>query len=326
MDAPTAYAIGVDIGGTKIAFALIDPQGRVVAERRAPTLPAEGVAAVLDRLAEGIAALGAHGGPVAGVGVGCPGNVHDGVVRLAVNLGWSEVRLRDALRERFPDLPIAVSNDAAAVAIGEWWCGAARGCPDVVYAAIGTGLGGAAMSGGRLVRGASGAAMEIGHLPAVPGGRLCACGLTGCTEQYASGVGLLSGLAARRGEWPDSLLARKPDAGTADILDAMRAGDPLALALLHDLRGALTQALVWCAGALNAARIVIGGGLGRALGDLLDLPGLESDVRARLLPYVGDGLHIVPAQLASSAVGAGCLVWAELGSSPPGPLSTRSTA
>jgi glucokinase len=309
-------AIGVDIGGTKIAFALIDRQGSVVAERRAPTLPAEGPAAVLNRLAEGIAALCDQGVSVAGIGVGCPGHVHDGVVRQAVNLGWSEVHLGKTLRERFP-IPVVVNNDGAAAAIGEWWCGAARGCTDFVYAAIGTGLGGAAVSGGRLVRGVAGAAMEIGHLPAVPDGRLCACGLRGCTEQYASGVGLLAGLAERRADWPDSPLARKADATTADILAAMRAGDGLALALLRDLRSALTQALVWCAGALNSSRIVIGGGLGHALGVLLNLPGMQNDVRARLLPYVGEGLQIVPAQLTSSAVGAGCLAWAELGASPP---------
>jgi predicted NBD/HSP70 family sugar kinase len=128
---------------------------------------------------------------------------------------------------------------------------------------------------------------------------------------------LLAGLAETRDHWPDSLLARLPDPSTADILSAMRAGDPLALALLRDLKGALSQALVWSTGAFNATRIVIGGGLGHALGDLLDLAALEQDVRARLLPYVGAGLQIVRAELASSAIGPGCLAWAELGEEPP---------
>lgn len=143
-------AIGVDIGGTKIAFALVNREGRVLATHRLPTLPAEGVEAVVDRVAQGIHhLLEQTEQPVGGVGIGCPGHLNpiSGVIHNATNLAWSEVPLKAGVQARLKqDLPVWVLKDANASALGEMYFGAARGCNDFVYIALGTGLGGGAGS------------------------------------------------------------------------------------------------------------------------------------------------------------------------------------
>jgi glucokinase len=303
------FAVGVDVGGTKIAFALIDREGKVHAQHRLPTLPAEGVQAVLGRILEGVNALRAQApGEVVGVGVGCPGHIDNGIVRTAVNLGWVDVALQEALANLFP-IPVYVGNDAASVAIGEMWCGAARGHRHFIYAALGTGLGGSAIVNGQIVTGMRGFAMEIGHLPLMPNGqRVCNCGKIGCVETYVSGLGLLAGLREHHAQYPNTIL--KEDATTADILTAARARDPLGVALIQDVKDKLCFTLAWGAGMYNPTLIVVGGGLAQAASDLLPLAEITAGIRALVMSPVYEGLQVVPAQITASATGAGCLVWA----------------
>ncbi|MFN8373411.1 MAG: ROK family protein [Anaerolineae bacterium] len=302
------FAVGVDIGGTKIAFALIDSEGNVLAEHRLPTLPNEGVQAVIGRIVEGVHALEKQAsGEVIGVGVGCPGHIDNGVVRTAVNLGWTNIPLLDELSNRFP-IPVFVGNDAASVAIGEMWCGAARGHRNFVYAAIGTGLGGSAVVNGEVVTGMHGFAMEIGHFPLVPNGRLCNCGRLGCTETYVSGLGLLAGVREHRAQYPQTTLSQEPS--TAEILTAARSRDPLAAAVMHEAREKLCYTLAWCAGMFNPSLIIIGGGLAQAARDFLSSEVITDGIRSLMMYPIHEGLQVVPAQITATATGAGCLVWA----------------
>src|SRR5690554_3306764 len=199
-------ALGVDIGGTKIDLVLADASGTIRAEQRVATDAHEGPGAVLDRVAGGIQRLLAQAdGPLAGIGIGCPGQVDpaSGVVRTAVNLGWTEVALRDEVARRLAqELPIRVDNDVNAAALGERYFGAAPGCQDLVYLAVGTGLGGGALVNGRIVNGSTGTAMEVGHLSFDPAGRPCRCGQRGCAEMYVSGIGLMAGVEAHRADYP----------------------------------------------------------------------------------------------------------------------------
>lgn len=152
-------AIGVDIGGTKIALALVDRSGAVLAERRLPMRP-DDATTTLDEIAGAIEALRAGApGLLAGIGIGCPGHVDpvQGIVHYAVNLGWTGVALRDGIRQRLADdLPVWVHKDTNAAALGELYFGAARGARDFIYLAIGTGLGGAAVVNGALATGRCG--------------------------------------------------------------------------------------------------------------------------------------------------------------------------
>ncbi len=306
-------AVGVDIGGTKIAFALVGEDGEILAEQRLPTR-AE-VETLVDDLAAGIGALCANTAHrILGIGVGVPGYVdaRRGVVLEAVNLGWRDVPLADLLGRRLSgSLPIQVQKDANAAVMGEYVFGAARGSHSAALIAIGTGLGLGLMVNGALVTGVGGAAGEIGHIGLDPGGRVCACGLRGCPESVISGVGLLAGAQHHRERFIESPLNRD-DLTTQHILSAWQAGDALACLVLDEAFAQMALLSLWCIGLLNPDRLIIGGGLGLALADRL-LPYLEQQIAQRTHAAARSGLTIVRSQVASSAVGAAALILGQPG-------------
>lgn len=306
-------AVGVDIGGTKIALALVDRAGTVLAERRLPMRPDDGAAATLDEIARAIAALRAGApGPLAGIGIGCPGHVDpaQGIVHYAVNLGWTGVALRDGIRQRLADeLPVWVHKDTNAAALGELYFGAAQGARDYVYLAVGTGLGGAAVVGGALATGLNAYAMEVGHLVLHPQGRQCNCGLRGCAEIYVSGKGLRAGALEWAATYPaSSLVERGAHVSAHDILAAFAAGDALAVTVMEQAADVLGTVMSTCASLLNPERFVLGGGLGHAAADFW-IARAGAVFRAQVLPAARDGVTIVESTVASSAVGASALVW-----------------
>ncbi len=306
-------AIGVDIGGTKIAFALVSRDGQVLATHRLPTLPAEGAEAVFGRVAEGVHHLLAQSDqPVGGIGIGCPGRLdpNTGVVYGATNLNWVDVPLKAGVQARLnADLPVWVLKDANASALGELYFGAARGCSDFAIITLGTGLGGGAVVGGKLLQGGEFAAMEIGHMPFMPTSRLCACGMYGCPEMYVSGTGVLAGVREHASKYPNSPLAALGSrVSTDDMLAAARAGDPLALAVLDEAGWWLASVMICLMGILSPLLFVIGGGLGHAAADFI-IPKARAALKERTTPLVYKEVPIVQSQVTSSAVGAACQVW-----------------
>ena len=308
MSAPET-AIGVDIGGTKIAFALVDRAGRALDRHQLPTDADKGPDAVVAAAAAGVRLLRDRApGPVAGVGVGVPGFVDSehGIARYAVNLGWEEMPLGSRLSQA-TDLPVRVQNDVNALLEGELRFGAARGCRTVALAAIGTGIGGALAVEGKVVNGAFGSAGEIGHTAIMDPRRRCRCGLHGCIEAYLSGVGLVGGVLEHAPEFPSSRLATfEPTA--RDVVEAADAGDPLALAAIADALDAWQATVAVLAMILNPERIVIAGGLGHALGSRLLAAG-QSALETRVLP-VARGLTFALAEVESPAVGAAAAAFA----------------
>lgn len=305
-------AIGVDIGGTKIAFAVVDKSGHTLAEHRIPTIPEEGFSAVIDRIVEGIHHVTEQiNRPIQGIGVGSPGLVNPvtGTCHHAVNLGWKDVPLRDELRRHLRlDIPIFVQRDTNAGTVGEWIFGAGRGEQNFAYVAIGTGLGLGAVSDEGLLLGSAFLAMEFGHVSLDPRGRRCTCGTRGCGEIYVSGVGLLAGYQEHRQDYPESALAKKANVTVNDIVAALQAGDPLAVAIGEEAADKLASVVACCVGTVDPGLFVIGGGLGLALYDWL-LPRLEKVVRERTLPVTHDHLRFARSQVTSSAAGAAALVW-----------------
>jgi glucokinase len=306
-------AIGVDIGGTKIAFALVNRKGNVLVSHRLPTLPGEGAEAVFDRVAEGVQHLLAQTDqPVGGVGIGCPGHLNPitGVIYHATNLDWHDVALKVGVEARLSSsLPVSVLKDANAGALGELYFGAARGHSDFVYITLGTGLGGGAVVGGQLVNGGDFNGMEIGHMPFMPTGRLCACGMYGCPEMYVSGTGILAGAREHLPTHADSVLAKLGDGlSTSTILDAAQAGDALALAVMDETAWWLASVMICLMGILNPSVFVIGGGMGHAAADFL-IPGAKKALRQRTDQRVYPDIPILLSQVTSSAVGAACQVW-----------------
>ncbi len=307
-------AIGVDLGGTKIAFGLVDKEGRELASYRLPTLPDEGTDAVIGRIVEGIEhLLQQTTEPVLGIGIGSPGHInpHTGMVYFATNLNWHNVDLLTGVRQKLSrDLPVWLHNDANASAIGEMLFGAAKGCDDFILMTVGTGLGGAAISGGELVLGANFVAMEVGHIPFDPNGRLCKCGARGCPEMYSSGTGMMAGLHEHLPHYPFSVLANI-DAKTEDILKAARTDDPLGTLLIDEAVDGLISVLIPYIALLDPGRIVVGGGLGLAAWDLLG-DRLTNKLHDRLANSVFPDVPIFKSEVVSSAVGAASLVWYEL--------------
>jgi glucokinase len=266
------YSVGIDIGGTKIAGALVDDAGTVVREARTPT-PAADAAALEDAVFAMVTAFAAEG-PVIATGVAAAGFVKaDGSeIYYAPNVAWRHEPLQGNLSARLGH-PVVVENDANAAGWGEYVLGAGRGRQSMLMATIGTGIGGAFVSEGRLFRGGFGAGAEVGHLMFRPGGILCGCGSRGCIEQYASGRALLrlANEVADAGGVGAELAALRAARGAltgTDVSDLLQAGDRGAVHALTLLGRNLGEALASMQALYDPELIVLGGGVAQA-GELL---------------------------------------------------------
>jgi glucokinase len=310
-----SLALGIDLGATKIAAALITRAGAVLAAEQIETQASDGFEAVADRVAGLIGELqGSAPGPIAGIGIGTPGQVdlNTGAVKDAVNLGWQCVPLAAEIKARLKrETPVWIQKDANASAWGEYVCGAARDCADFVYLSLGSGLGSAAIANGRLINGATNGS-DLGHWVIDPiGGRLCSCGLRGCAETVVSGPGLVTVVRELWQAQPGrSDREDQSGATTSAVLAAAQSGDPIARAGLAKVAEWLGIVVAASVGVLNPLKIVLGGGLGLAAFDWLR-PGAERELQRRVLPKGHAHLQIVPSELASSAIGAACLVWSD---------------
>ena len=187
-----ATTIAVDIGGTKLAAAIVDEDGRIVANARAATpetRDADALFAALIAVIDSLPADDRAGATACGVGSGGP--MRDGGALVSpVNIpAWRDFPLRDRLHEH-TGLPTWVDNDAKALALGEGWLGAAQGARNYIAMVVSTGIGGGIVLDGRLLDGADGNAGHIGHVIVEPGGRRCGCGAHGCAEAEASGTAI----------------------------------------------------------------------------------------------------------------------------------------
>lgn len=307
-------AVGVDLGGTKLAAGLVAADGSVVARGRRATPAQEGeriVPLIGELVTELVAAHRAEGIPV---GVGAPGAVDvDGVLRYAPNLDLRDHPLRAEL-EALLDVPVVVDNDANVAAWGEYRVGAGAGAePSLVMLTLGTGVGGGLVMGDALVRGVGGMAGELGHLLIADGGRPCPCGNHGCLEAYASGTALGRRAAelAREGALPaDSLLADVPveELTGKAVTVAGHRGDPAARDILTEAGHWLGVGIAGLVNALDPAIVVVGGGAMEA-GELVLEPARQA-AQARLLGRAHRQLPpVVRARLTDEAgiIGAGLL-------------------
>lgn len=307
-----SLAIGIDLGATKIAAALITRTGEVLAADQIETQASDGFAAVTDRVAGSIEEMRAAAqGSITGIGIGTPGQVDlkSGAVRDAVNLGWQAVPLIASVRARLKTtLPIWIQKDTNAGTLGEYFFGAARDCPNFVYLTIGSGLGSGAMVNGQLIDGATNGS-DLGHWVIDPLGSVCNCGLRGCAETVVSGPGLIA-------TWRE--LAQEDRSGRGDqsavttsaVLAAAQKGDPIAQAAIERMAEWLGIIMAASIAVLNPAKFVIGGGLGLAAFEWL-IPGAEREVRRRVLPKGYAQVTFARSEVESSAVGAACLAWSK---------------
>jgi glucokinase len=298
--------IGIDLGRTKLRIGAIDGDGRVLAARRLAT-PSGGPEIVVETIARGVgdvlAGAGVAPGGVPAVGVGAPGPLDPdaGVVLNPPNMpGWVSVPLAARLRDRL-GRPAFVDNDANAAALGEHWVGAGAGVDDLVYVTLSSGIGGGLIVGGRLYRGASGQAGELGHMVVDPRGPQCACGRRGCLEAIASGFAIARAAQAALASGRPTTLGASP-AGTLSAADVARAaydGDPVAREIYARAGAAVGACLADLVNLLNPAMIIVGGGVARA-GDLLWAP-MRRVVDAEAFPHARAAVRLVPAALGDDA-------------------------
>jgi len=272
-------AIGIDIGGTKVAGGLVDVDGHITHRARRDTPHrSKSPSVVEDTIVEVVAELMQVLGPetVAAVGIGAAGFVaaDRATVVFAPHLSWRHEPLQEALQKRI-DLPIFVDNDANAAAWAEWKFGAAQGETHLMMITLGTGIGGGILIHGQVQRGRFGIAGEFGHMQVVPGGHRCECGNRGCWEQYASGNALVRearSLFSANSPIASDLLDRVegvPGNLTGPLItQAARDGDPTARELLAEIGNWLGVGIANLAAAFDPGTFVIGGGMSAA-GDLL---------------------------------------------------------
>jgi glucokinase len=266
-------AVGVDVGGTKIAAGVVDDAGCIVDRTRVPS-PSGDPAALIEAVARAVEELRARH-EVTAVGVGAAGFVAEDRdhIHFSPHLEWGDGRIATQLSQRL-GLPVAIENDANAAAWAEHVFGAGRGVADQLMFTVGTGIGGGVVLDGELYRGGHGIAAEIGHLTVVRGGRQCECGRRGCWEEYASGSSLQRDAqeAAARGEAPGLLAAAGSAAAVTGTLVTRLAqeGDPEAVALLVRLAEWLATGLSSLVSVLDPSVIVVGGGVSAAGPLLLD--------------------------------------------------------
>ncbi|MEV0068101.1 ROK family glucokinase [Amycolatopsis sp. NPDC050768] len=270
-------AIGVDIGGTKIAAGVVDEGGHIVARTRRPT-PADDPSKTQESIADAVRELTSEY-TVVGVGLGAAGFVDEkrSTVMFAPNLAWRDEHLRESLEDRL-GMPVIVENDANAAAWAEARFGAARGETHVVILTIGTGIGGGVVLDGKLFRGRYGLAGEIGHFTIVPDGRRCGCGLHGCWEQYGSGRALVLEAQEQATVAPSMapellrLAGGRPAGITGHIVtEAARSGDVTALNCFDELGKWLGRGMAALAAILDPGMFVIAGGVCEA-GEILRAP------------------------------------------------------
>jgi glucokinase len=344
--------VGVDVGGTKIAVLVTSPDGAVLGRATNASSvadqdgAADAIAAVIDLALEG---AGARLTDVAIVGIGVPGRVDPttGNVTLAVNLGWNDLALRDALERRL-GRPCVIENDARAAAVGLHRRRVLGSADDIAYLAVGTGIAAGLILDGRLHRGARGLAGEIGHAILDPNGPVCACGQRGCLEAFVSGpaiarraaeaiaqgratslAGTADAAAGRASATPnastpaDAATPASAGAATAprpattptpastltarDVYEAAAAGDALACELVEDVGRKLAWAIHLLVMAYDVDRVVVGGGVSHAGEPFMDPIRRELERLRTASPTAGE---LLPAGvLETLPVGADAGAW-----------------
>lgn len=312
-----AYAVlGVDMGAAHVAVALTNLRGQVLAweERLYPVRedPA-GTRALITTLVDACLARWGKGPErLAGLGVAVPCPVdprHPGRLSELVMPAWQGQLGLEPLAERL-GVQVLVDNDANLGALAERWWGAGRDVDDFAFVKVATGVGSGHIIGGRIFRGASGTAGEIGHLAIDPHGKPCVCGLRGCLTTFVGTQALLERADALRAERPGGALGEGP-LTIGGLVDAALAGDPVALQVVREAGETLGIAVAGMLNLMNPALVIIGGGLAR-LNELLLEP-LRSTVRSRTLMHSLDAAEIVTSALGAQdvAVGAATLALQE---------------
>ena len=312
------YRIGVDIGGTNVKIALVDFDGKIVYSNTVPTRAEMGYEAGINNIKQAIKELmtetGESSATIEAIGFGLPGQIDykEGIVKNLPNIpGWVNIPLAKIIEDEF-SIPTRLDNDVRCAALGELNFGAGKGCENLICITVGTGIGSGIVLNGKLVRGASNAAGEIGHIKMeMTGGPLCGCGDYGCFEAYASGPAIVT-MAKEYISGGKS--AKYKEMATDGIItpyivaQAALQGDAVSIQIFKQMGKIIGTGLASVVNLLNPEKIIIGGGVADAGSILLDP--IKATIIDRAMPIQASSVEVVPAQLANTAgvIGASLLI------------------
>ncbi|MFZ3577156.1 ROK family protein [Virgibacillus sp. DJP39] len=289
------YSIGIDIGGTKIAIAIVNQDGGVLVQSVIPTnlsiKPEEMIVNVTTEIAKLVEKSQVGLDQIVGIGIGAPGPLDSksGLITCPPNLPtWIDIPIVELIKQSF-SLPVALENDASMAALAEKWVGAGKTNDSFVYMTISTGIGAGIIQDGRLLRGVKGNAGDIGHTVVDPSFGLCTCGQYGCLESIASGTAI-----AKRGS---EIVGRT--LSTQGVFDLYFEGHKEIVALIDRIFLVLGVASVSIINTFDTEKIVIGGGVAK-VGEPLFLA-IKKYVKEYALNPTGRRTEIIPAQLEQNA-------------------------
>ncbi|MBA3723006.1 MAG: ROK family protein [Parachlamydiaceae bacterium] len=301
-------AIGVDLGGTKISFGLVDQFGSIQKKIRIATDVKGGPAAIQHQIISTVNDLRQMTNePIIGMGIGVAGQIekNKGVVLFAPNLNWKNEPLQECLQKE-TTIPIAVINDVRAATWGEWLFGAGKGSNNIVCVFVGTGIGGGVISSGNLLTGASNTFGEIGHMTIDINGPMCTCGKKGCFESIAGGWGIakMAQEAVSKNQDKGKNLLKLAN-GQIDKIDAKiivqaaKSGDSIASSLMQKVLEALIGGCSSLVNIYNPQRFILGGGFIDGNPDII--PMIEKGIKQNALAAAVENLEVLHAQLDGEA-------------------------
>lgn len=312
----TKNRIGIDVGGTNVKIALVDDKGSILYSNSVPTRAEMGYEYTVNNIKQAIRDLIAETkvSHIEGIGFDFPGQIDykNGIVRLAPNIpGWVNIPIAKIIEDEFK-IPTRIDNDVHCAALGELNFGAGKNCENFICMTVGTGIGSGIVINGKLVRGASNAAGELGHIKLqMHEGPLCGCGDFGCLEAFASGPSIVAmaeeyikgGKSTKYRE-----MANRGEITPFLVAEAAKQGDPVAKRIFTRIGEYIGFGLSSVVNLLNPEKIIIGGGVADS-GDILIQP-IRETIKKRSMSVAGSAVEIVPAQLGNTAgvIGASMLI------------------
>lgn len=308
------YVIGVDLGGTKIYTALVDLEGNIVNEKIVETLASEGEEAVAGRIINTIDSViaGVDKNLIKAIGIGSPGplDAKKGIIIETANLPFKNFEIVKVIRERY-ELPTYLDNDANVATLAEFMFGAGKGTENMVYMTVSTGIGGGAIINGKLYRGNTANALEIGHMTVSKEGPRCGCGNTGCAESFASGTAIGNRAKEAVASKVITSLKKYDSVSAKEVFIEAAEGDAEAKRILDSALYYLGITVGNVMSHLDPEKVVMGGGVING-GDIV-LETVKKVVAERCLSVFAENCSIEKAKLGGQAgvLGAAALAITE---------------
>ena len=298
------YVVGVDLGGTKISTALSDLEGKIINQTTIPTDAHEDEVPVLNRIINSIEKVVNDSAvsyeDIKGIGIGSPGplDAKQGIIITTPNLPFKNFNLVKPISEKF-GVPVFLDNDANVAAIGEFMFGAGKGAENIVFFTVSTGVGGGAILNGKVYRGHTSNALEIGHMTVAPHGPRCNCGNVGCVEATSSGTAIAKRAHEALSTKVETSLRKYENVTSYEVFVEAAAGDPVAKDIIDDAMNYLGIAVANAVSIFDPEYVIIGGGVSKA-GDVV-FDTVRKVVNKRCFKSMAESVKIVPAGLGTDA-------------------------